>query len=104
MSLDVIESVIVEEGRIHEVLVSAYSMLASNENTWCSMFNTKGYQRRRRHWKKLFRHAHILIDIEFKSIGIDWQGWRIVRKGSNRQWAVEQGVGQPYEIIKLDNK
>ena len=96
------EIITIEEGRIHEVLERAYSMLASNENTWCSMFNTKGYQRRRKHWEKLFRHAHILIDREFKYLGVEWQNWRIVRRGSNRQWAVEEGRGQSYEIIRLE--
>lgn len=73
MSLNVIESVIVEDGRIHEVWKRAYSVLCQNEGTWCALFKTKGYQRRSRHFNALALHGHWLIERELRAAGPNWR-------------------------------
>lgn len=101
MSLKVVENVIVDDGRIHEVFKRAFSVWCENEATWGSVFNTKNYQRRRLHFEKLTKHGHWLIGRELRAAGLDWFDWRIHRRGSNRRSAVVAGTDQYYEIVKV---
>jgi len=88
----------VREGRVYELMLRYYKMVATDQGHWREWFNTENYQRRKEHCAKLIDQAHYHIRKYVTEQHPDVQSWHIHRKGSNRSIDVSFGDRQWYEI------
>lgn len=96
------ESIIIKNGRIHEVFANALALYAKDDKTWAEYSQSDGFKRRRDIFDKMVKHGHRLIERMIKREGLDWKKWQVVKHGSDSKTDVKRKFNQHYEIIKTE--
>lgn len=100
MEIKIKESIIIKDGRIHEVFGRAFSLQDQDNGTLCELFKTKGFKRRKAFRERFEQHGHRLIARMLKKEGIDWKNWEVVRHGPTKNWSIIEKFQQYYEIVR----
>lgn len=101
MLITIKESIIIDSGRIHEILSCGLSLSAMNQGTWSELFKTRAYKRRKAAMQRILAHARRMTRRLLEREGIYWDDWKVELVGSTRTFDIVYKTNQVYEIIKI---
>lgn len=101
MAIEIRETIIIEDGRIHEIWSRYFSLIAEDSGSWCEMFKTRGYRRRQEAADRISYYGHRIIKRMIEREGLEWESWKVLRRGRNDLTSVQTRSDQYYEIVRI---